>query len=94
MENQGLEKDKEIAAEQARPESADIAALLEENLRCSRELLMMSKDIKKYIHSQNLWAIFRFFILAIPIVLGFLYLPPFIKDFIDHYRSLLPISYR
>lgn len=96
MENKekGLEKNNERGVGEEKGSRSEIASLLEENLRYSRELLEMSKDINKHIRGQNLWAILRFLLIAIPIILGFLYLPPFFNDLIEQYQSLLSVSYR
>lgn len=69
--------------------SDDLAGLLQANLARSEEILKISQEIKNYIKWQNIWIILRFVIIVVPIVLGFIYLPPLIKDALQSYRSLL-----
>lgn len=63
--------------------------LLQDNLKSSAEVLAAVKSIKKYTRWQQLWSTFRFFLIAIPIILGFIYLPPIINDALQTYKSLL-----
>jgi ferric iron reductase protein FhuF len=67
----------------------ELTSLLRANLERSEEILKISQEIKSYIKWQNIWSILRFVIIVIPIVLGFIYLPPLIKDAFQSYRSLL-----
>ncbi len=69
-------------------QSAEIAKLLQTNLERSEEILKISKEIKSYIRWQNIWSILRFVIIVVPIILGFIYLPPLLKDAFQSYRSL------
>jgi len=73
----------------ASSQSTDIAKLLQANLERSEEILKLSQEIKSYIRWQNIWSILRFVIILIPIILGFIYLPPLIKEAFQSYKSLL-----
>ena len=66
---------------------AEITKLLRDNLACSREILAKMSRIKKYVFWQQTWGIIRLLIILVPIVLGFIYLPPLIRDSIEQYRS-------
>jgi ferric iron reductase protein FhuF len=66
-----------------------LEGLLQDNLKSSAEVLAAVKSIKKYIRWQQVWSTFRFFLIAVPLVLGFIYLPPIIKDALQTYKSLL-----
>ncbi len=70
-------------------EFKDLKKLLELNLQKNEEILLISKATKSYIKWQQIWSILRFLLILIPIILGFIYLPPFIKDFLKNYKSLL-----
>ena len=63
--------------------------LMENNLAQSEEILKTVRYIKKYIFWQQTWSILRLFIIVIPIIFGFIYLPPLIKDALESYKSLL-----
>lgn len=70
-------------------ENEEIKKLLELNLQKNEEILKISRDIKKYIKWQNIWSSLRFVLIVIPIVLGFIYLPPLFKDVFKTYSDLL-----
>jgi hypothetical protein len=53
------------------------------------ELLKNSRAIKKYMRWQNYLAIARLLIIVIPLVLGFIFLPPLLKNYFQTYKSLL-----
>ncbi|MFA5753767.1 MAG: hypothetical protein WC905_00175 [Patescibacteria group bacterium] len=72
----------------ATPNQADILKLLQANLVRSEEILGKIKFIKKYIFWQQTWGAVRLLIIAIPIILGFIYLPPLIRDSLESYRGL------
>ena len=70
-------------------QSEEIVKLLRTNLERSEEILKIAQGIKSYIRWQNIWGILRLLLIAIPIVLGFIYLPPLFKDLFESYRSIL-----
>lgn len=63
--------------------------LLQANLDRNEEILKISLEIKKYMRWQNFWATIRTLLIVAPIIIGFIYLPPLIKDYIVSYQSLL-----
>ena len=62
--------------------------LLRRNLEMSEKILEKTEIIKKYIKWQKIWSIIRLLIIAIPLIIGFLYLPPIIKNYLSQYSSL------
>jgi len=58
--------------------------LLRRNLEVSQEVLEKIEAIKVYIKWQKIWSTVRMLIIVIPIVVGFLYLPDFIKNYINY----------
>lgn len=66
-----------------------LEGLLQDNLKSSAEVLKAVNSIKKYIRWQQVWSTLRFFLIAIPIALGFIYLPPLIKDALESYKTFL-----
>ena len=62
--------------------------LLLRNLKVSEEILEKTKYIKNYIKWQKVWSIVQFSLIVIPIIVGVLYLPPLIKDYINQFSSL------
>jgi hypothetical protein len=67
----------------------NLKMLLEENLTKNEEVLVLVKDIKKYMRWQVIWSFVRLFIIFIPIVLGVIYLPPIVKDILGRLTALL-----
>lgn len=72
--------------ENNKPEN--IADLLRANLERSEEILKVSREIKIFIRWQQVWGFLRLLIIIVPIVLGFIYLPPLIKEAMQSYKSL------
>ena len=67
----------------------DLEKLLKQNLKISQELLEDSKKIKRWIVWQRTWGILKILIIAVPIVLGIIYLPPLLNDLVKPFRDLL-----
>lgn len=70
-------------------ESEELLQLLRESLDQNAEILKISRDIKKYMRLQNIWGTLRLLLIIGPIILGFIYLPPLINQYVDSYKSLL-----
>jgi hypothetical protein len=70
-------------------ESAELIKLLKTNIAKSEEILGKIKYIKKYIFWQQVGSVVRILIILIPIVIGFIYLPPLIRDSLGSYQELL-----
>lgn len=66
-----------------------LEGLLQKNLESSAEVLEAVNSIKRYIRWQQVWSTLRFLLIAIPVVLGFIYLPPLLKNALQTYKQLL-----
>lgn len=62
--------------------------LLRRNLKVSEEILQKTDYIRVYIKWQKVWGVAKVIIIIIPIVIGVVYLPPLIKDYIDQFSQL------
>ena len=73
--------------------AGEIIRLLKEQAAKSEVILKEIEGVKRQIRWQKIWGGVRFLLIALPIILGLLYglryLPPEIKEAIEHYRSLL-----
>lgn len=69
---------------------AGLEDLLRANLAKSEEVLELARQIKSHIRWQVAWSFIRLFVIIIPIILGFIYLPPLLKEFLSTYSFLLP----
>ena len=67
----------------------DLAQLLKTNLDQNQEILRLLREVKKYIYWQQIWNICRLILIFVPIILGFIYLPPLVKDVVSIYRAFL-----
>jgi len=79
MDNQEINEVEPMVVEKPN-ESEDIKAMLAENLEMNKEILVYVKKINTYIGWQRIYGWVKFFIILIPIIIGVLYLPPFIRD--------------
>lgn len=73
--------------------------LLKKNLKLNQEMHQMLKSIKKFILVQKIAFALKLLIIAIPIALGLIYLPPLFREYvpqvnktIDQYQSLFNFS--
>ena len=73
--------------------------MLKKNLELNKEMHQMLKSIKKFVLIQKISFALKLLIIAIPITLGLIYLPPLFREYvpqvnntIDQYQSLLNFS--
>lgn len=64
---------------------ADLKSLLEQNLALSQEILAMSSYIKSYIRWQKIFGWVKVLVVAVPIILGIIYLPSALKSVLSSY---------
>lgn len=67
------------------PVEADLIRLLRKNLLKNEEVLQLVHQIKNHMRWQMTWSFIRLSLIIIPIVLGFIYLPPVVKEFLSNY---------
>ena len=68
--------------------SLDIKELLEENIRLSKAVLASTEKTRKYMRWMRAMAYLRVLIIAIPVILAILYIPPFLGKLSDAFGSL------
>jgi hypothetical protein len=80
-------------------EEGEIKKLLKESLEINKETNEIVKSVKKYLIVQRVFFFIKVLIIAIPLVLGIIYLPPFFREFlprfsksIDQYQALFNFS--
>lgn len=66
----------------------EILDLLKANLEISQELLKISKKFQKFLAFQKVWVVVKILIIAVPLILGAIYLPPLFQGVISQYQSL------
>lgn len=62
--------------------------LMRRNLEISEEILKKTEYIKSYVKWQKIWGIINVLLIVIPIIIGIVYLPPLIKNYLDNFTSL------
>jgi hypothetical protein len=72
-----------VSEEEALSPSEEQNRLLRLNLETSREILEKIKPVRSYVKWQNLWSTVRTLIILVPIIFGFLYLPNFVKNYVN-----------
>jgi len=66
----------------------EIKKTLEQNLKLTQEIYVMTKKIKGYLFFQRLVSIFYLIMIVAPIILGIIYLPPLLGGLFDQYKDL------
>jgi len=76
-------------SDELKNEDYELKALLQKNIALSEEISENLVYIKKYVKWQKVWSAVRLLIVVIPLVIGFLYLPPLIKEYFASYGAML-----
>lgn len=69
-----------------------IKAMLKENLELTKDLKKMVKDVKKFVFWSRIFTVLKIALIAVPIILGIIYLPPLLEKYVDQIRSSFGIS--
>lgn len=70
----------------------EIKKILEQNLKLTEEIYLMTKKMKSYLAFQRLVSFFYLFLIIAPIILSIIYLPPLLKGFFSQYKEALGIQ--
>ena len=70
----------------------EIKKLLEKNLELNQEIYVLVSKMNKWIFWQRIWSVLKIAVIIIPLAIGFLYLPPLLKDAFSQYQELLGIG--
>lgn len=70
-------------------EDIELKKLVKKNLELNLEILDILNGIKKNIAWQRIFSLLKLLILAVPVILGFIYLPPMFADFLDSVKTYL-----
>ena len=66
--------------------------LIEENLKLSKEILLISKKLKSYMRMQQVVSGLKILLIIVPLILSIIYLPPLLKPIISQYQKLLGLN--
>lgn len=70
----------------------DLKKLMDENLKLAKENREMLKKVKKYLLISRIWGFLKILIIVTPIILGIIYLPPLIDDFVQGVKEGLGLN--
>ena len=73
-------------------EKMELGKMIKEALEISKRNQKDIQYIKRFVIWFQVWSALKFFIILVPIILGILYLPPFLENWFDAYREVLPIN--
>jgi len=74
------------------PQDSELKELLEENLRYARDTYRTTERIKRYIFWGQVFSLLKVIIVVVPLVLGFLYIQPYLRQVLTVYGSLFGLS--
>jgi len=76
-------------SEEIQNDNQEIKELLQKNIALSEKAAEDLARVRNFIKWQNIWATVRLLIVVVPIVIGFIYLPPLIKEYLSTYFQIL-----
>jgi hypothetical protein len=69
-------------------QSQDVKGLLEENLKYAKEIYASTEKTRRYIFWGQVFGFLKILIIIVPLILGFLYVQPYLKSALGMYTSL------
>ncbi|MDP2709290.1 MAG: hypothetical protein Q8O93_04610 [bacterium] len=73
-------------------QAEEIKKLLEQNQRLLEQISRQTGYIKNYVFWAKVAGALKLLLIAVPIVLGFIYLPPLLEGLIGQYQDLLGLQ--
>ena len=73
-------------------EISGLKELTEKNIKLSEEVLELSKKINNFVIWQRVFGVIKILIIAIPIALSIIYLPPLLNGVLGTYKELLGLE--
>ncbi len=70
----------------------EITDLLKKNIALTEEILRLTKDNHKVLWWQSLFGYIKIFMIVIPLILGFIYLPPLYEKMIKFYEQIINLN--
>lgn len=82
------EQEEESQAPISPSDSEKFLAILEENLALNKEIRAMVRHINAYVAWRRILGWIKLLLILVPILLGFIYLPPIIEKYVNQISSL------
>ncbi len=70
----------------------DVRKLINENLKLTKEIHEMIRYVKRFVILNQVLGVIKILLIAVPIVLGVLYLPPLLDQLFNQYREILGVT--
>ena len=70
----------------------EIKKLLEKNLELTKDVREMVKKIRRFVIWQQIFGFIKILLIAVPIVLGIIYLPAILEKVLAPYKELLDLQ--
>lgn len=70
----------------------DIKKLLEQNIALTNKVLKFSEKNYKVLKWQHFFGWLRIILIVVPVVLGIIYLPPFLEKMVNSYQSFFGLN--
>jgi hypothetical protein len=67
----------------------EIKELLKKNLEINKEILQKVDKVNRFVMWQRIFGFLKFFLIVVPLIWGFLYLPGILKNAFEPYKELL-----
>ncbi len=67
----------------------EIKELLQKNIELSEEILKLTKKSHNILFWQRVFGVLKVLLIVIPIILGFIYLPPLFNKAVNYYKEFL-----
>ena len=87
----GEDTKKEKKPMDSEKKSTDIKSLLEKNIKWSQVIFQQNKKIKRRLTMLVVGNYLRLFLILAPIIIGIIYLVPFVSDIIKEYNGLISL---
>jgi len=63
--------------------------LIQENMKLTQDIYAMSKRVNRYVTIQHVLSLVYLLLIVVPLILGAIYLPSFIKNVVEPCQKLL-----
>ncbi len=84
--------DVRMAEEKKETIHEDMKKLLEQNIELSKKVLKLSKKNHNILKWQYFFGFLKIILIVIPLILGIIYLPPFLEKILDSYQGFLGLN--
>ena len=89
MEDKNKKEEKQNLIEEKSVEEKSMQEMLQEALEISKKNQKDIRYIKRFVIWSQVWGALKILLILVPIILGILYLPPFLEQWLGSYQGML-----